>query len=146
MLGLPAMLSVTPTFAIDESEIEERFVRASGPGGQNVNKVATAVQLRFDAKSSRALNDEIRARLRVLAGSRMTADGVLVIDARRFRTQADNREDARNRLADLLRQAAIRPKKRRKTKPPASSRMHRVDAKRRRAETKSRRGKVQRDE
>ena len=141
MLGLPAMLSVTPTFAIDESEIEERFVRASGPGGQNVNKVATAVQLRFDAKSSRALNDEIRARLRVL-----TADGVLVIDARRFRTQADNREDARNRLADLLRQAAIRPKKRRKTKPPASSRMHRVDAKRRRAETKSRRGKVQRDE
>ena len=146
MLGLPAMLSVTPSLAIDESEIEERFVRASGPGGQNVNKVATAVQLRFDAKSSRALNDEIRARLRVLAGSRMTADGVLVIDARRFRTQADNREDARNRLADLLRQAAIRPKKRRKTKPPASSRMHRVDAKRRRAETKSRRGKVQRDE
>jgi ribosome-associated protein len=146
MLGLSAMLSVTPSLAIDESEIEERFVRASGPGGQNVNKVATAVQLRFDTASSTALNHEIRARLRVLAGSRMTADGVLVIDARRFRTQADNREDARNRLADLLRQAAIQPKKRRKTKPPTSSRIHRVDAKRRRAETKSRRGKVQRDE
>jgi ribosome-associated protein len=140
------MLSVTPSLAIDESEIEERFVRASGPGGQNVNKVATAVQLRFDALNSTALNDEIRARLRVLAGSRMTADGVLVIDARRFRTQAANREDARNRLADLLRQAAIRPKKRRKTKPTASSVMRRVDVKRRRAETKLRRGRVRGDE
>jgi ribosome-associated protein len=140
------MLIVTPSLAIDESEIVERFVRASGPGGQNVNKVSTAVQLRFDAANSTALNDEIRARLRALAGSRMTADGVLVIDARRFRTQADNREDARNRLADLLRQATVRPKKRRKTKPTAGSVARRVDAKRRRAETKLTRGKVGRDE
>jgi ribosome-associated protein len=140
------MLIVTPSLAIDESEIVERFVRASGPGGQNVNKVSTAVQLRFDAANSTALNDEIRARLRRLAGSRMTADGVLVIDARRFRTQADNREDARNRLADFLRQATVRPKKRRQTRPTTSSVARRVDAKRRRAETKLRRGKVGRDE
>jgi ribosome-associated protein len=102
--------------------------------------------LRFDAANSTALNDEIRARLRRLAGSRMTADGVLVIDARRFRTQADNREDARNRLADFLRQATVRPKKRRQTRPTTSSVARRVDAKRRRAETKLRRGKVGRDE
>ena len=95
------MLRVTPAIEIADAELEERFVRASGPGGQNVNKVATAVELRFDAAHSPALTDEIRTRLRAIAGSRMTADGVLVIDARRFRTQADNREDARDRLASL---------------------------------------------
>ena len=139
------MLRVTDTIAIDESELDERFVRASGPGGQNVNKVATAVELRFDAAASPALDEEMRARLRVIAGSRMTADGVVVIDARRFRTQAGNREDARERLAELLRRAAVRPKRRRKTRPTAASKARRVESKQRRAETKRGRGKV-RDE
>jgi ribosome-associated protein len=136
------MLQVTPTIALDDAEIEERFVRASGPGGQNVNKVATAVELRFDASRSPALSDEVRGRLRALAGSRMTAEGVLVIDARRFRTQAQNRQDARDRLVALLRQAAVRPKRRRKTKPTAAAKERRIDSKRRRSETKRRRGKV----
>ncbi len=130
------MLYITPMITIDDSDFEERFVRASGPGGQNVNKVATAVQLRFDAARSTKLDDETKERLRAIAGSRMTSEGVLVIDARRFRTQAQNREDARERLADLLRQAATRPKRRRKTKPTAASGRRRLEAKRRRAEKK----------
>jgi ribosome-associated protein len=135
------VLRVTPTFAIDDSELEERFVRASGPGGQNVNKVATAVELRFDAARSPSLTGEVRERLRVIAGSRMTADGVLVIDARRHRTQAGNREDARERLAEMIRQALIRPKRRRRTKPSKASVRRRVESKRHRAETKQRRSK-----
>ena len=131
-----AMLLLTPDLAIDESELDERFVRASGPGGQNVNKVATAVELRFDASRSAALNDEVRERLRVLAGSRMTADGVLVIDARRHRTQAQNREDARERLAELLRQALVKPKRRRKTKPSKRAVERRLESKRQRSDTK----------
>jgi ribosome-associated protein len=130
------MLRVTPTIALEESELDEQFVRASGPGGQNVNKVATAVQLRFDVDRSPSLSDELKQRLRTIAGSRMTADGVLVIDARRHRTQADNREDARERLAELIRQAAVRPKRRRKTKPTAASKERRLTTKRRRADTK----------
>jgi ribosome-associated protein len=129
-------LQITPSLAIDESELEERFVRASGPGGQNVNKVATAVELRFDAARSPALTAEVRERLQALAGSRMTADGVIVIDARRFRTQAQNRQDARDRLADLIRRAVPRPRARRKTKPTAASTRRRIERKRQRSEVK----------
>jgi ribosome-associated protein len=136
------VLQVTPTLSIAESELDERFVRASGPGGQNVNKVATAVELRFTPAASPVLSDDVRARLRSLAGSRMTADGVLVIDARRFRTQAENREDARQRLAALVRRALTPPKRRRATKPTAGSERRRLEAKRRRSEAKRGRGTV----
>ena len=140
------MLQVTPSIVIDDSEIEERFVRASGPGGQNVNKVATAVQLRFDAGRSTSIDDDVRARLMAIAGSRMTADGVLVIDARTFRTQAQNREAARERLVELLRQAAVKPKRRRKTRPSGASRLQRLESKRRRANTKQGRRSVAGDD
>ena len=136
------MLEITPALILDDSELEERFVRASGPGGQNVNKVATAVELRFDAANSPKLTDEVRARLRTLAGTRMTTEGVLVIDARRHRTQAQNREDARARLVDLLRQALVRPKRRRRTKPSKAAVEKRVQSKKRRAETKRGRSRV----
>ena len=136
------MIEVSPTLTIDDAELEERFVRASGPGGQNVNKVATAVELRFDAAKSPKISDEVRERLRAIAGTRMTADGVLVIDARRHRTQAQNREDARQRLAELLRQAIVKPKRRRKTRPPKGAVEKRVQSKKRRAETKRGRGRV----
>jgi ribosome-associated protein len=140
------MIQVTATIAIDESELEERFVRSSGPGGQNVNKVATAVQLRFDVEHSRALPDDVRERLRRLAGSRLTVEGVLVIDARTHRTQAENREDARARLVALVRQAAVRPKRRRKTKPTAAAKERRLTSKRNRSDTKRGRRSVDRDD
>ena len=135
-------LEITPALVIDDSEIEERFVRASGPGGQNVNKVATAVQLRFDVGRSPLLTEEVRARLRALAGSRMTDEDVLVIDARAHRTQGQNREDARARLVDFIRRALVRPKRRRKTRPGAAAKQRRLDTKKARSQTKRGRGKL----
>ena len=134
------MIHITRTITIDESEIQEYFVRASGPGGQNVNKVATTVQLRFDVANSRSLPEEVRKRLISLAGNRVTEDGILIIDARRFRTQGRNREDATDRLVKLIRSAAQRPKIRRKTRPTLTSKIRRLESKRRGAESKRLRG------
>jgi ribosome-associated protein len=139
-------MEITPDIVLDESELEERFVRSSGPGGQNVNKVSTAVELRFDAARSPALDARTLDRLRAIAGTRMTADGVLLIDARRHRTQAKNREDARERLAEMIREAATPPRRRRKTRPTLASKDRRIQTKRRRAAKKERRGPVGGDE
>jgi ribosome-associated protein len=133
-----AAIQVTPEITIAEDELEERFIQASGPGGQNVNKVATAVQLRFDVARSPALPEDVRRRLTALCGRRLTQDGVLVLIARRHRTQERNRADARERLAELIRRAAVPPKPRRATRPTLAS-------KRRRLESKSARAKLKRE-
>lgn len=130
------MLEITDKIAIDERELTERFIRASGPGGQNVNKVSTAVELRFDVRRSPSLPEAVRERLERLAGSRMTDEGVLVIRAERFRTQEMNREDARARLAELVVKALHVPKRRVPTKPSRAAKARRVDSKVKRGNVK----------
>jgi ribosome-associated protein len=127
------MVRINDSISIDDRELEERFVRASGPGGQNVNKVATAVQLRFNLRRSPNLPDDVRERLARLAGNRLTRDGVIVIAAQRHRTLERNRKDALDRLVQLIRRAAVAPAIRRASKPPAASRERRLQSKRRRA-------------
>ncbi|GJD42504.1 Peptidyl-tRNA hydrolase ArfB [Methylobacterium cerastii] len=133
-------LVCTPQIAIDEAELHETFVRASGPGGQNVNKLSTAVQLRFDVRRSAALPNAVAVRLMRLAGRRLTADGVLVISAQQFRTQERNRADARERLAKLVAEAAVPPVPRRATRPTLASKKRRLEAKTQRGATKRLRG------
>jgi ribosome-associated protein len=130
------VIPITKDIAIDERELTERFVRASGPGGQNVNKVATAVELRFDVAAS-SLPARVKDRLATLAGSRLTADGVLLIDSREYRTQTQNREAAQARLVAMLQHAAREPKKRRPTRPKAGAREKRLASKKRRSEIKT---------
>jgi ribosome-associated protein len=130
------MIVISPSLSLDEREIEERFVRSSGPGGQNVNKVATAVQLRLDLNAS-SLPDAVKQRLKAVAGSRMTDNGVIVIDAREHRTQTQNREAARERLVTLIQRAAHQPKKRRPTRPGKAAKEKRLVSKKRRGSIKA---------
>lgn len=130
------MIRITDTIAIDEREIEESFVRAAGPGGQNVNKLSTAVQLRFDVRRSPTLPDDVRARVERLAGRRLTQEGVIVITAQRHRTQERNRQDALDRLVDLIRRAAQPPAPRRPTRPTAGAKRRRLESKKQRAAIK----------
>lgn len=130
------MIEITDSISIGDDEIQVEYVQSSGPGGQNVNKVATAAQLRFDVRSSPSLPEDVRRRLERLAGKRLTSTGVLMIEARRYRTQEQNRQDAIDRLAALVRKAAEKPKTRRKTRPTAASVQKRLEGKRRRSEIK----------
>jgi len=140
------MIIINQHIAIDESEIQEEFIRGSGPGGQNVNKVATAVQLRFNVNNSPSLSEDVRRRLFKLARNRITDNGVLVIEAKRFRTQTANRTDAVNRLVELIRKAARKPQVRRRTKPTLASRERRLQTKKIRSGVKRSRSKVHEDD
>lgn len=137
------MIEITPAVAIREDEIEIEFVQASGPGGQNVNKVATSAQLRFDVRNSPSLPQDVRARLSRLAGKRLTAEGILIIEAKRYRSQEQNRQDAIQRLVELIRKAAEKPKVRRRTKPSQASIQKRLEEKRRRGEIKRQRRQIE---
>ncbi len=130
------MIQITPSIALHENEIQEEFIKASGPGGQHVNKAATAVQLRFDVANSPSLPEPVRERLARLAGNRLTGEGVLIIGAGQHRSQEQNRRDALNRLVQLIRQAAKRPKTRRRTKPSRAAKKRRLENKRRRGQVK----------
>jgi ribosome-associated protein len=141
------VIEVTPTIAISEDEITERFIRSAGPGGQNVNKVSTAVELRFDVRRSPSLPNDVAVRLMRLAGRKLTQDGVLVLTAMSFRTQERNRADAQERLLELIREAAKPPPPpRKKTKPTKASQKRRVEAKVRRGDVKAMRGRVRGDD
>jgi ribosome-associated protein len=139
------MITISETLSLDENEIEESFIRASGPGGQNVNKVSSAVQIRFDARRSPSLPTPVALRLMQLAGRRLTQDGVIVITAQRFRDQTQNRADAQNRLVEMIREAMVPPKPRRATKPTNASREKRLNGKAKRSTVKTMRGSIKID-
>lgn len=136
------MIKITDTISLENSEFDEKFIKASGPGGQNVNKVASAVQLRYDARHSKALSNAVFLRLKKLAGSRMNGEGVIILTANSHRTQEANRKDAQDRLVKMIGEAAITPKYRRKTKPTYASKTRRLEGKSKRSDVKKNRGKV----